>query len=408
MTRAHRSGEYFPRFSETEFERRRSAVRKMMRKEDVNVLVAYGHSGINRRYQSNVYYLANYLDHHHNYLVFFADPGEESQLLVGLSSHVPTAAAWAEIDDTRAGGPDPAAKVVERIRETDAATGTVGVVGPRSSYGITIPHPHYETIAAGLDADIRDVSLAYEGVRVRKSEEEIEWLRRGAEFTDTAMEALTSATEPGVTEMEIKADLECAYLTEGGDQHISYISSTPMDNPERGKCLHWKQASERTVREGDVVNTELGAGYWGYTGQMQRTFSVGRPPTDEYRRLHDVAVETYENILDVLHPGNTTEDVLRAADPIIESEYTIYDGLVHGFGVDIVPPTLGTEDVEAAKRGKYSIENPMELRENMAVVVQPNPITSDERRGVQVGNLVVITQNGPEVLQDYPVDFVQL
>lgn len=380
----------------------------MMRREGVDVLVAYGQSGISRRYQSNVYYLANYLDHHHNYLVFFADPDEESQLLVGLDSHVPTAAAWAEIEDTRAGGSDPAAKVVERIQGTDADTGTIGVVGPRASHGITVPHPHYETIAAGLDAEIRDVSLAYERVRVQKSDEEIEWLRRGAEFTDAAAEALEHAIRPGVTEMDVKAELEYAYLKEGGDQHISYISSTPMTDPERGKCLHWKQASNRPIQEGDVINTELGAGYWGYTGQLQRTFSVGRPPTDEYRDLHDVAVETYENILNVLRHGNTTEDIIRAAAPLVESEYTIYDGLVHGFGVDIVPPTLGAGDVEAAKDGEYSVENPMELRENMAVVVQPNPITSDERRGVQVGNLTVVKRGGPEVLQDHPVEFVQL
>lgn len=408
MTRSHRSGEYFPRFSSAEFDRRRSAVRQMMREEDVDALVVYGHSGINRRYQSNVYYLANYLDQHHNYLVFFADPNEEPQLLVGLGSHVPTAAAWTEIEDTQAGGADPAAKVVERIRGTDAATGTVGVVGPRASHGITIPHPHYETLSTGLDAELEDVSLAFERVRIRKSEEEIEWLRRGAAFTDTAMEALERATEPGMTELDVKAELEYAYLREGGDQHISYISSTPMTDPEPGKCLHWKQASNRPIREGDVVNTELGAGYWGYTGQMQRSFTVGRPPTDEYRDLHDVAVETYENILDVLQPGNTTADILRAAEPIIESEYTIYDGLVHGFGVDIVPPTVGAEDIEAAKDGEDPIEDPMELQENMAVVVQPNPITTDERRGVQVGNLTVIGQNGPEVLQDYPVGFVQL
>lgn len=44
----------------------------------------------------------------------------------------------------------------------------------------------------------------------------------------------------------------------------------------------------------------------------------------------------------------------------------------------------------------------------MAIVVQPNPITTDERYGVQVGNLVIVRDSGPEVLQEYPVEFVGL
>lgn len=408
MTRAHRSGEHYPRFSESEYERRRSAVREMMREENVDALVLYGNSGMARRYQANVHYLANYLDQHHNYLVFFADPAEAPTLLVGLGSHLPTAVAWSEIEDARAGGRDPAATIVERIQATERDIERIGIVGPRSSHGITLPHPHHETIDRGLDASIVDVSLAYEAVRVEKSEEEIEWLRQGAAFTDRAAEALEAAAEPGVTELELKGELESASLEAGGDRHISYLSSTPMDDPEVGKCLHWKQASNRTIREGDILNTELGSGYWGYTGQLQRSFAVGEAPTDRYHDLHDVAVETYERVLDALVPGNTEEDLLQAAEPLVDSEYTIYDGLVHGFGVGIVPPGLGREHVEAAKDGDYSVEEPMRLRENMAVVVQPNPITRDERYGVQVGNLAVVRDGGPEVLQDYPVEFVRV
>lgn len=395
--------EHYPRFSEDEFERRRSAVRAMMDDRGVDALIMYGNSGISRRYQANVYYLSNYLDHHHNYLVFFADPGEDPALFIGLPSHLPTAEAWSVIDDTRTGGRNPPEKIVDRIR--DAGAETVGLVGPRASHGITLPHAHHEAIDGALDADLTDVSAAYERVRAVKSDEEVEWLRRGAAFTDLAMEALADAVEPGATELEVKAELEYAYLREGGDSHISFLSSTPMDDPEPGKCLHWKQASTRPIREGDVLNTELGAGYWAYTGQLQRTFAVGREPTERYRDLHDVAEATYEAVLDALVPGNTAEDLLRAAEPLIESEYTIYDALVHGFGVDILPPMLSRTDVEAAKSGDYSIDAPFELRENMVIVVQPNPITRDERYGVQAGDAVLVTDDGPERLHEYPLEF---
>jgi Xaa-Pro aminopeptidase len=39
----------------------------------------------------------------------------------------------------------------------------------------------------------------------------------------------------------------------------------------------------------------------------------------------------------------------------------------------------------------------------MCVVVQPNVVTSDERAGVQLGNLFRITETGAECLHRLPV-----
>jgi hypothetical protein len=42
----------------------------------------------------------------------------------------------------------------------------------------------------------------------------------------------------------------------------------------------------------------------------------------------------------------------------------------------------------------------------MAIVVQPNPITPDERMGLQVGALTRVTKSGAVSLQNYPMKFV--
>ncbi|HET7089265.1 MAG TPA: hypothetical protein VFL17_11480, partial [Anaerolineae bacterium] len=44
--------------------------------------------------------------------------------------------------------------------------------------------------------------------------------------------------------------------------------------------------------------------------------------------------------------------------------------------------------------------------EDMAIVVQPNPITPDERMGLQVGALTRVTKNGAVSLQRFPMKFV--
>lgn len=402
--------ERYPRFSREEFDRRRTTVRELMRERHLDALIVYGDSGANRHNQANVHYLANYMDQHHNYLVFFADPGTDSTLFVGLNNHLPNARELSVIDDTRWGTYAPAETVVERIREADTAVERIGIVGVNSRFNLLVPHQHYETFEDGIDAELVDATKPYERIRTVKSEPEIDWLRRGAAYTDSAVEALAEEMEPGMREYELKGLLESAYLREGGQSHISYLSSTPMNDPEPGKPLPWQHASTRRIREGDVVNTELSAAYWGYTGQIHRPFAVGQPPTDEYRDLFDVAVETYENILGVLEPGNTEQDVLRAAAPIGEAGYEIYDVLVHGYGVDLHPPSIGIVDSNywPIEDEHHMPEGQWEFEENMVIVVQPNVITPDERFGVQVGNTTVIRSDGPEVLTEYPLEFVQI
>ncbi|MDR7401636.1 MAG: hypothetical protein QN155_05365 [Armatimonadota bacterium] len=43
-------------------------------------------------------------------------------------------------------------------------------------------------------------------------------------------------------------------------------------------------------------------------------------------------------------------------------------------------------------------------RRRMAVVIQPNPITADERMGLQVGALTVVTGRGAVSLHQVPLE----
>jgi Xaa-Pro aminopeptidase len=48
------------------------------------------------------------------------------------------------------------------------------------------------------------------------------------------------------------------------------------------------------------------------------------------------------------------------------------------------------------------------LEENMAMVIQPNVITKDERAGVQTGELILVTAGGAERLHDYERGLLRL
>jgi hypothetical protein len=44
----------------------------------------------------------------------------------------------------------------------------------------------------------------------------------------------------------------------------------------------------------------------------------------------------------------------------------------------------------------------------MLLVVQPNVVTPDGKRGLQVGNLVEITRTGARALQKFPIKFMRI
>src|SRR3989441_9217641 len=135
---------------------------------------------------------------------------------------------------------------------------------------------------------------------------------------------------------------------------------------------------------------------------FHRAYAIGADPTDAYIELHDVAVEAYQRIVDVLHDGATVADVLDAAEMIHERGFTIFDDLLHGTGQ--LPPIIQTR---RTKRGDWTED--FVFREDMVVVVQPNVVNdSTGRLGLQVGETVRITKTGIQRLHDYPMRFIRI
>jgi Xaa-Pro aminopeptidase len=244
-----------------------------------------------------------------------------------------------------------------------------------------------------------DLTPVLRRLRLVKSEEEIELLRRGAWLTDLAMQALAGLVRPGLTEYDVVALIEAAYLGAGGQTTIHYLASTPMEIPVR--CVPAQQPSERELAPGDVLLTEISAQYRGYPGQVLRSFTIGADPTPRYQRMYDVAVEAFDRIAAILKAGASTEEVLDAAEYIHSEGFTICDDLLHGYGGGYLPPILRT------RRTRTHPHPPVRFEANMTVVIQPNVVTPDGHAGVQVGELVRITQDGIERLHSYPMRFTR-
>ena len=387
------------RFSDAEYERRYRAVREEMFFRGLDCLVVYGSSAHTDSNQANVRYLSGYVDQIQSYVVV-PDEGDPT-LFADLYPHVPDAHLMSYVDDVRWGTENKGAAVVERIRELGYEDGDIGFVGSPGPASTELPANDYLTITEALEnASVSFVSDLMDRIRLKKSDEELAAIRQGVELTDRAMRALEAATEPGISDRELKAELMSSYLADG-EYFFQLLGSTSMADPDMP--YPWEHQSGRTLKSGDVVLTEISArNTQGYSGQLLRGIAVDAEPTDHYQELYDVAEQVFFDVLDVLEPGATTEDVLDAATPPIESRgWTIHAPIIHGWGLGIQRPLIGT-------RNEGGFPNPpFEFEEGHTVVVEPNPVAADQHSGHFIGEYVHITHDGAERLHDYPMEFVR-
>src|SRR4051812_33516944 len=155
------------RFSLSEMERRLRAARALMADHDLDALVVAGNSGVNRHNNVNPFWLTQYLDMHHSYVVL---PREgDVALYTGLINHVPNAREVArEVPLVEWGGYQPGETIAARLRGLGAKR--IGIVGIAATWNVGMPYAHYEPLA---EFDKLELTREFAALRAVKSEEEI-------------------------------------------------------------------------------------------------------------------------------------------------------------------------------------------------------------------------------------------
>jgi Xaa-Pro aminopeptidase len=317
------------------------------------------------------------------------DGREQPKMFVEWVNHAPLARqiAWqCEVEWSEHRSVE---KVVAELKRRGARR--VGIMGV-FNFG------KYRKLAAAFP-DVVDLNPAYSRMRLTKSEEEIDWLRIGAAFSDASIAALADGLCDGLNERDLGDIAERAYAPFGGVTMLHYFGVTSMAAPD---CYIPRQhPMNRIVRDGDCVFTEITGSFWDYGGQVLRTFAVGAEPPALYRDLHDTAEATYDAVTGVMRPGCTMDEIVDAASVIEARGFTICDDLVHGFGGGYFQPILGSRSRPAGPLPDIV------LAENMTMVVQPNVIDRAHTAGVQVGELVRVTATGFESLHRAPRGFLR-
>ncbi len=170
-------------------------------------------------------------------------------------------------------------------------------------------------------------------MRAIKDEEEIALMRHAQSITDAAFRHMLGFIKPGLTEKQVRSELENFMFENGADSlaFSSIVASGP--NTANPHAI----PSDRVIEKGDFVLMDYGAGYRDYRSDMTRTVCVGEP-TQEQLDLYALVRRTHEECVEAIHAGVDGNAIHELSRKIIgEAGYGAYynHGLGHGVGIDI-------------------------------------------------------------------------
>ena len=276
---------------------------------------------------------------------------------------------------------------IKRINDA-IADFAVTTLGYEENYLTVAELMNYEK---NLNAKLVPYDNAINGFRGVKEGWELDRMRKAQEITDKAFTEVLGRIKPGMTELELQAELiYCLY--KNGGQGLSFdpiVVSGPNTSLPHGV------AGERIIREGDFVTMDFGVLYQGYCSDMTRTVAVGYA-TEEMKLVYDTVLKAQLAGIAATKAGVPGRDIDAAARKVIEDAgYGPYFG--HGYG-----HSLGLE-VHESPSPNGGNPDPMPLG---AVCSAEPGIYLPGKFGVRIEDVTIYLENGCEDITHSPKNLI--
>jgi Xaa-Pro aminopeptidase len=233
-----------------------------------------------------------------------------------------------------------------------------------------------------------------ERLRAVKSPDEIALIRAAAALADGIYEYARERGIVGRSEREVAVDLEREMRERGAEEPSfpSIVAAGP-----NGALPHASPGADE-IRPGQLVVIDMGCRLDGYCSDCTRTFATGGELSDEAREVYDLVLRAQLESLAAVRAGAVCREVDGVARSIIEDAghgERFGHGLGHGVGLEVH---------EAPRLSRLAPED-ARLQAGNVVTVEPGVYLPGEL-GVRIEDLVVVTDEGCEILSGFPKELV--
>ena len=151
---------------------------------------------------------------------------------------------------------------------------------------------------------IEDTSELVTKLRVIKSNEEINYVKKAANLADKALSEVWKHAKVGVSESKILAEMNKVIFEGGGD----YPANEFIIGSGKNALLCRYQAEKQILNSRDQLTIEWAGTYRHYHSAMFRTIPIGKADPKHYK-MHEACIETLSNCEIKLKPGNKIGEV---------------------------------------------------------------------------------------------------
>jgi len=249
-------------------------------------------------------------------------------------------------------------------------------------------------------------------LRAKKSEKEIELIRKACEITEKGFRRILKFTRPGVMEYEIEAEFAHEFLR----YRSRGFAYAPIIASGFNACvLHYIDNSS-PCRDGELILMDVGAEYANYNADMTRCIPVNGRFTERQKEVYNAVLRVQREAKKLLVPGNTIPEYHKEVGKIMEGEllglglldkneienqdpakpaYKKYfmHGTSHHLGLDV-----------------HDVGNIYEkFKPGMVFTVEPGIYIREEKLGIRLEDNVVIREEGLEnLMESIPIDIEEI
>jgi Xaa-Pro aminopeptidase len=314
------------------------------------------------------------------------------------------------------------AAVVDELKERGLERSRIGMVGFSSTIQVTPTLLHQDVVQLGRllpNAELTDASWIFQEMRMVKSEEEIDMLRKAGKVARKVVDAMRDTARPGVTEAEVYAEMIRTQIANGAEPNVfNLLASGPVEHPTRELwhllhgCDQPLTPSVRPLQDGDIVVAEWHTKYCGYRCHTEFTVYLGKKAPQELLDIWKVSVECLEASKQALVAGRTIREAVamirapaeRAGLDFVELGFHAMGTASPEFPTVIYPEGYGNNTLNGHGIGDLVLEEGMTFGNNIDL---HNSVWKPDV-GCMLSDFMVVRPGQAECLIGTPLELAQI